>query len=113
MEVPSPFSPWCQAPLRYSLLRRIKPFRLHAGCRLVSLRTSSKLIPEDGSQKPLQRRRNTSHWRKRYGLPRNADKQQIVLSPLILPVLARRFQSRFSRRVRFSDNDTSERSFPN
>ena len=55
--------------------------------------------------------RNTSHWRERHGLPRNADRPQILLSSLILSALARRLQSRFSLRVRFSDNGTLERSF--
>jgi hypothetical protein len=55
--------------------------------------------------------RNTSHWRKRHGLPHNADRPQILLSSLILLVLARRFGSRFSLRVKFSDNGTLERSF--
>lgn len=55
--------------------------------------------------------RKTSHWRERHGLPRNADRPQILLSSLTLSTLAPRFESRFSLRARFSDNGTLERSF--
>ena len=89
--------------------RALAPHRHRCSGAKRLMRTSPQVTQSWPTLAPAAR--DTSHWRERHGLPRNADRPQILLSSLFLSALARRFQSRFSLRARFSDNGTLERSF--